>query len=149
MQYLLNWPVSFGEYSSESTPVVSTTICSLYNSNLTADAWSLSCFDWAVYGFNSGHFSHLSTRWDFHSPSSLHPTSMPTAALYSPSSSPALVQSMVGVVLFWTISRPAEPHQSCLDILSIPGTTIAPSRQADSGSCRLQLSCSSGSPACS
>jgi hypothetical protein len=56
MQYLSNWPVSFGEYSSESTSIISTTVRSLYNSNLTAAAWSLSCFDWAVYGFNSGHF---------------------------------------------------------------------------------------------
>jgi hypothetical protein len=93
--------------------------------------------------------SHLSAHWDFHLPSSLHSTSMPTAALYSPSSPPALVQSLVGVVLFWTISRPAESHQSFPDILSIPGATIAPSRQANSSSCRLQSSCSSGSPACS
>jgi hypothetical protein len=28
----------------------------LYNSKLTAAAQSLSCFNWAVYGFNSGHF---------------------------------------------------------------------------------------------
>jgi hypothetical protein len=56
MQYLLNWPISFGEYSSESTPIVSTTVCSLYDSDLTAAARSLSCFNWVVYGFNSGHF---------------------------------------------------------------------------------------------
>jgi hypothetical protein len=56
MQYLSNWPNSFSEYSSESTPIISTTVCSLYNSNLTATAWPLSCFNWAVYGFNSGHF---------------------------------------------------------------------------------------------
>jgi hypothetical protein len=56
MQYLSNWPVSFGEYSSESTPIVSTTVCSLYNFDLTAANRSLSCFDWAVYSFNSGHF---------------------------------------------------------------------------------------------
>ncbi len=93
--------------------------------------------------------SHLSARWDCHLPLSSHPTSTATAALYSLSSPPALVQSSVGVVLFWTISRPAEPHQSCPDISSIPGATIAPSRQANSGSCRLQSSCSSGSPACS
>jgi hypothetical protein len=29
MQYLSTWPVSFGEYSSKSTPIVSTTVCSL------------------------------------------------------------------------------------------------------------------------
>jgi hypothetical protein len=56
MQYISTWPISFGEYSSESTPIISTTICSLYNSDLTAAAQSLSCFDWVAYGFNSGHF---------------------------------------------------------------------------------------------
>ncbi len=55
MQYLSNWPVSFGDFPSDPPPTTST-VCSLYNSDLTAAARSLSCFDWAVYGFNSGHF---------------------------------------------------------------------------------------------
>jgi hypothetical protein len=55
MQYLSNWPVSFGDLPAHSMAMTST-VCSLYISDLTAAACSLSCFDWAVYGFNSGHF---------------------------------------------------------------------------------------------
>jgi hypothetical protein len=55
IQYLSNWPVSFGDLPADSTAITST-VCSLYNSDLTAAARSLSRFDWAVYGFNSGHF---------------------------------------------------------------------------------------------
>jgi hypothetical protein len=55
MQYLSNWPASFGNFSLGPTTTPSS-VCSLYNSDLTAATWSLSHFDWAVYGFNSGHF---------------------------------------------------------------------------------------------
>ncbi len=55
MQYLSNWPVSFSDFPSGSTATPSL-VRSLYNSDLTAAAWSLSRFDWAVYGFSSGHF---------------------------------------------------------------------------------------------
>ncbi len=55
MQYLSNWPVSFGDLPADSMAITST-VCSLYNSDLTAATCSLSRFDWAVYGFNSGHF---------------------------------------------------------------------------------------------
>jgi hypothetical protein len=55
MQYLSHWPVSFGDLPSTSA-LVTSTVCSLYNSDLTAAARSLSRFDWAVYGFNCGHF---------------------------------------------------------------------------------------------
>ncbi len=54
MQYLSNWPVSFGNFPSGSTATPSS-VCSLYNSDLTVATWSLSRFDWVVYGFNSGH----------------------------------------------------------------------------------------------
>ncbi len=55
MQYLSNWPISFGVIPFTSD-LVTSTVCSLYNSDLTAAARSLSRFDWAVYGFNCGHF---------------------------------------------------------------------------------------------
>jgi hypothetical protein len=55
MQYLSNWPVSFGNLPSDHPPTTST-VRSLYNLDLTAATHSLSCFDWVVYGFNSGHF---------------------------------------------------------------------------------------------
>jgi hypothetical protein len=55
MQYLSNWPVSFGDSQFTSDSATSA-IRSLYNSDLTAAARSLSRFDWAVYGFNCGHF---------------------------------------------------------------------------------------------
>jgi hypothetical protein len=55
MQYLSNWPESFGDLPSDPPPTKST-VRSLYNSDLTVAARSLSHFDWVVYGFNSGHF---------------------------------------------------------------------------------------------
>jgi hypothetical protein len=55
MQYLSNWPVSFGDIPFTSDSVTST-VCSLYNSDLTAAAHSLSQFNWVAYGFNCGHF---------------------------------------------------------------------------------------------
>jgi hypothetical protein len=55
MQYLSNWPVSFDNFLLSSTATPSS-VCSLYNSNLTAAAQSFSHFDWAVYGFNNGNF---------------------------------------------------------------------------------------------
>jgi hypothetical protein len=38
MQYLSNWPFSFGNFPSGSTATPSS-VCSLYNSNLTAPTW--------------------------------------------------------------------------------------------------------------
>jgi hypothetical protein len=55
MQYLSNWLVSFGDIPFTSE-LVTSTVHSLYNSDLTAAARSLSRFDWVVYGFNCGHF---------------------------------------------------------------------------------------------
>jgi hypothetical protein len=55
MQYLSNWPISIGDFPAISTATPSS-VHSLYNSDLTADARSLSCFDWMVYGLNGGHF---------------------------------------------------------------------------------------------
>jgi hypothetical protein len=55
MQYLSNWPISFGNFLLGSTATPSS-VRSIYNSDLTAAARSLSRFDWAVYGFNSGYF---------------------------------------------------------------------------------------------
>jgi hypothetical protein len=55
-QHLANWPFSFGF----GTCLVdsSRNVLSLYNSDLTTMAGMLSHFDWAVYGFNSGHLLH-------------------------------------------------------------------------------------------
>jgi hypothetical protein len=147
MRNLSNWPVSFGEYSSKSTPIISTTICSLYNSDLNATAQSLSCFDWAVYGFNSGHFI-----------SSICLLGLPFAIVlasdkYANSRSLFIeLSACTGPILGGCRAlldhiKASRITSNCPGILSIPGATIAPSQQADSGSCRLQLTQSYGSPA--
>ncbi len=55
LQHLSNWPVSFGLFTSAACTTATGTR-SLYNSDLTAAASMLARFDWAIYGFNSGHF---------------------------------------------------------------------------------------------
>jgi hypothetical protein len=50
-----NWPVSFG-CSPQSLEAGHVVPHCLYNSKLTQAASMLAHFDWAVYGFNSGHF---------------------------------------------------------------------------------------------
>ncbi len=55
LQHLQNWPVSFG-CSHQSSDASNVTPRCLYNSKLTQAASMLAHFDWAVYGFNSGHF---------------------------------------------------------------------------------------------
>ena len=55
-QHLSNHAVRFGTYS-ESLPGTVHPSRPLYNSDVTVAASILSKFDWAVYGFNNGHFS--------------------------------------------------------------------------------------------
>jgi hypothetical protein len=55
-QHLANWPVLFGFGTCPEDS--SRNIRSLYNSDLTTMAGMLSHFDWAVYGFDSGHLVH-------------------------------------------------------------------------------------------
>ena len=55
-QHLANWPISFGFSAVPLSPDLP--IKSFYNSDLSTTAGLLSHFDWAVYGFNSGHFVH-------------------------------------------------------------------------------------------
>jgi hypothetical protein len=54
-QHLANWPVAFGSVQYPCLPRRWDKRC-LYNSDLTLTAKSIAHFDWAVYGFNSGHF---------------------------------------------------------------------------------------------
>jgi hypothetical protein len=54
-QHLAYWPLALGH---SVRPPPSTRQC-LYNSVLTHTAKSIAHFDWAVYGFNSGHFISL------------------------------------------------------------------------------------------
>ena len=54
-QHFANWPVSFGSVQYPCLPRHWDKRC-LYNSDLTLTAKSIAHFDWAVYGFNSGHF---------------------------------------------------------------------------------------------
>ncbi len=54
-QHLQNWPVSFGR-SPQSLDAGDVAPCCLYNSKLTQAASMIAHFDWAIYGFNSGHF---------------------------------------------------------------------------------------------
>jgi hypothetical protein len=131
MQYLSNWPISFGNFPLGSM-VTPSSVHSLYNSDLTAAAWSLSRFDWAVHGFNSGHFI-----------SSICSLGLPFAIVlasddyvHSPSLftgyPPALAQFLVGVVLFWTMSKQAESHQNYLATLFILSAPPIPTNQLSS-----------------
>ena len=52
LTHLANWPVHFG--SSPTVHPDSTR--ALYNADIPAAARQLAGFDWAIYGFNSGHF---------------------------------------------------------------------------------------------
>ena len=54
MDHLANVPVHFGTFDSTAAPAADAR--ALYNSDLTLSASQLCKFDWAVYGFNSGHF---------------------------------------------------------------------------------------------
>ena len=55
-QHLPNWPILFGFSASPSD--LDLPVRPFYNSDLSTTAGLLSHFDWAVYGFNSGHFVH-------------------------------------------------------------------------------------------
>ena len=59
-QHLANWPVAFGSVQYPCLPRRWDKRC-LYNSDLTLTAKSIAHFDWAVYGFNSGHL--ISSIW--------------------------------------------------------------------------------------
>jgi hypothetical protein len=61
LQHLSNHAVRFGTYSEPRTGHVHSTR-PLYNSDVTFAASILSKFDWAVYGFNNGHFSSTITE---------------------------------------------------------------------------------------
>ena len=59
LQHLAIWPVSFGLNPGVPSYPVDPTVSTrtLYNADLTSAAGLLlSWYDWAVYGFNSGHF---------------------------------------------------------------------------------------------
>jgi hypothetical protein len=56
LQHLSNHPVQFG-HSLTPHAGATTLAPSLYNSDLTQAASILTKYDWAIYGFNSGHFS--------------------------------------------------------------------------------------------
>jgi len=52
LTHLANWPVRFGPLKN----VHADSARALYNADIPAAARQLSGFDWAVYGFNNGHF---------------------------------------------------------------------------------------------
>jgi len=54
-QHLSNWLISFGIIKPSRYSNQTSYLC-LYNSEITRTASMLAHFDWAVYGFNSGHF---------------------------------------------------------------------------------------------
>ena len=56
LQHLENWPVRFGRASTVAPDNSAARQRCLYNSEITRAASLLAHFDWAVYGFNSGHF---------------------------------------------------------------------------------------------
>ncbi len=55
LQHLSHWPNGFGTLAPDAVRHNPTAHC-LYNSKLTHTARMPAHFDWAVYGFNSGHF---------------------------------------------------------------------------------------------
>jgi hypothetical protein len=58
LQHLAIWPVFFGLNPGVPSFTINPTVRAqtLYNFDLTSAAGLLSCYDWAIYGFNSGHF---------------------------------------------------------------------------------------------
>jgi hypothetical protein len=68
LQHLAIWPVSFGLNPGIPLFTIDPMVRAqtLYNSDLTSAAGLLSCYDWAIYGFNSGHF--LSTICEMNLP---------------------------------------------------------------------------------
>jgi hypothetical protein len=54
-QHLSNWLISFGIIKPSRYSNQTSYLC-LYNSEVTRTASMLAHFDWAVYGFNRGHF---------------------------------------------------------------------------------------------
>jgi hypothetical protein len=56
LQYVSNYAVCFGKYIGPR-PAHAHSNKPLYNSDLTIATSILSKFDWAMYGFNDGHFS--------------------------------------------------------------------------------------------
>ena len=55
VQHLATWPICFG-LDPTCADHNSTQPRALYNSDITRTASMIAHFDWAVYGFNSGHF---------------------------------------------------------------------------------------------
>jgi hypothetical protein len=55
LQHLQNLPVSFGRFP-QSLVTSDVALHCLYNFKLTQAASMLAHFDWAIYGFDSGHF---------------------------------------------------------------------------------------------
>ncbi len=135
MQYLSNWPVSFGDLPSTSA-LVTSTVCSLYNSDLTAAARSLSRFDWGCMGSTAATSYHQSARWVSRLLSSLHWMTTLTVAPSSPSSLHAPALSSPGAQRYWTTSKCAGSHPSYLATLSTPNILPPPSRPVDSGKSR-------------
>jgi hypothetical protein len=60
-QHLLNYAIRFGTYGGHQ-PNTNHTSRPLYNSDITVAASTLLKFDWAVYGFNNGHFFSMITE---------------------------------------------------------------------------------------
>ncbi len=53
LDHLANWPVKFGHVDSSRSRDDPTKV--LYNADIPGVARQLMHFDWAIYGFNSGH----------------------------------------------------------------------------------------------
>ncbi len=109
MQYLSNWPVSFGNF-----PLGSMATQSSVAANTTPTILQPLGHFPALIGRYMGSTvvisSHQSAPWDFRLQLSLHLTTTCTAVLSLQSYLPALAQFLVGVVLFWTMSKQVESH---------------------------------------
>ncbi len=132
-QHLANWPVVFG-HSVQPPP--STGRC-LYNSELTHTAKSIAQFDWAVYGFNSGHFISLLGLLVFPSTSHSVPTLLSMDALSSLNSTPPHLQSYLGHLLSFTTCNLLESHQFSWATSSIHTGILQPNQPVAFGKSRL------------
>jgi hypothetical protein len=57
------WLVVFGDFTAANLSLMDPPAQAFYNSELTALAYSITRFGWAVYGLNSGHFIRIETKF--------------------------------------------------------------------------------------
>jgi hypothetical protein len=126
-QHLANWPVAFGSVQHPCLPRHWDKRC-LYNSDLTFAAKLIAHFDWAVYGFNSGHF--ISLIWSLGLPFNITLCANPFVngcSLFTEfNTTPSPILS--GDLLSFTTCNLLESHQFSWATSSIPTGILKPSQ---------------------